>query len=151
VIDPGTCNIYLPQGDDPERTNYLTIQYRTNHFDIRNETTDHWMYLSNFVGISRDGKSFNLDTTQNMTTGDVPWAGGRLAPGQCVIYSELDVNSLPPFDCTVVGYIRLTKGASFWLNGFTAGNTFNGRRAICPAPRPGLLTICVVPRDIPVR
>jgi hypothetical protein len=142
---PGRCEIALPQGEDPERTSYLAFSYRTNHLEVRNDS-ERWMSLSGAQVVGNNGQRFSLQVQLDGTTpGDVPWAGSRLAPGQCLVLSELDVPALPPFDCTVVAYVRLKEKASFWTLGFSVvGPT--GRRTACAAPVPGLQSLCLVPR-----
>jgi hypothetical protein len=139
------CEIALPQGDDPERTSYLAFSYRINHLEVRNDS-ERWMSLSGAQIVGNNGQRFDLQFQLDGTTpGDVPWAGSRLAPGQCLVLSELDVPSLPPFDCTVVAYARLKEKTSFWTRGFgVTGPT--GRRTACAAPTPGLQSLCLVPR-----
>ncbi len=142
----GPCTLDLPQKDDPEHTLYLSFSYRTNHLSIYNDS-QRWMTISGVDIISNQtGKHFVLDTTQKMAPGDVPWAGHRLAPGQCIVYSEQDVSLLPPYDCQVVGYVKLDKGLSFWTRGFTMIGTVSQRVSTCAAPVEGEASVCLVPR-----
>ncbi len=139
------CEIALPQGDDPEHTSYLAFSYRTNHLEVRNDS-ERWMSLNGAQIVGNNGQRFDLQIKPDGTTpGDVPWAGSRLAPGQCLVISELDVPSLPPFDCTVVAYVRLPAKGTFWTRGFlVAGPT--GQRSVCAAPLVGQQSLCLVPR-----
>jgi hypothetical protein len=139
------CEIALPQGDDPERTSYLAFSYRTNHLEVRNDS-ERWMSLSGAQIAGNNGQRFDLQAPLESTTpGDVPWAGSRLAPGQCLVLSELAVPSLPPFDCTVVAYVQLKARTTFWTRGFSVTGP-TGQRTACPAPTPGLQSLCLVPR-----
>jgi hypothetical protein len=140
-----SCEIALPQGDDPERTAYMLFSYRTNHLEIRNDS-ERWMGLNGAQAVGSNGVRLDLHIPPGGTTpGDVPWSGSRLAPGQCLVLSELEVAALPPFDCAVVGYVRLKTGGAFWTRGFALTGP-SGRRGLCAAPRPGLQSLCWVPR-----
>jgi hypothetical protein len=139
------CSLTIPQGDNPEQAAYLSFQYRTNYLAVRNPS-DRWMTLTGVTINGRNGKKFTLGTAQDKAPGDVPWAGSRLAPEQCIVYSELDIGSLPPYDCAVVAYVKLPAGAAFWQRGFSITAPSTRRTSGCGAPLPGLLSICRVPR-----
>ncbi len=142
-IAAGRCLLTLPQGEDPERTPYLTFAYRANYLTIRNES-ERWMSLAGVEAIGWSGKRFRFDDLQNVTPGDVPWVGNRLGPGQCVVYSAFDPAALPPYDCQVVGYVRLPSGVPFWSTGFTVISPTGRRSPICAAPGRGQLSLCLV-------
>jgi hypothetical protein len=139
------CNLTVPQGDNPDQAAYLSFQYRTNYLTVRNPS-DRWMTLTGVTINGRNGRKFALGTAQDKAPGDVPWAGSRLAPEQCIVYSELDIGSLPPYDCAVVAYVKLPAGAAFWQKGFSITTSVTRRTSNCGAPLPGLLSICRVPR-----
>jgi hypothetical protein len=139
------CNLTIPQGDNPDQAAYLSFQYRTNYLTVRNPS-DRWMTLTEITINGRNGKKFTLGTVQDKAPGDVLWAGSRLAPGQCIVYSELDIGSLPPYDCAVVAYVKLPAGTGFWQRGFSITAPSTRRTSACGAPLPGLLSICRVPR-----
>jgi hypothetical protein len=139
------CILNIPQGDNPDQANYLSFQYRTNYLTVRNPS-ERWMTLTGITIRGRNGKNFTLGTEQDKAPGDVVWTGSRLAPEQCIVYSELDIGSLPPYDCAVVAYVKLPAGAAFWQRGFSITAPSTRRTSGCGAPLPGLLSICRVPR-----
>jgi hypothetical protein len=142
-ITANRCLFMLPQGDDPERTPYLSFAYRTNYLTIRNES-ERWMSVAGVEAIGWSGKRFRFDDLQNLAPGEVPWTGTRLGPGQCIVYSELAPAVLPPYDCQVVGYIRLPSVLPFWSTGFTVISPTGRRSPTCAAPGRGQLSLCLV-------
>lgn len=142
----GECSVAVPQGDDPDTTAYLQFRYRESYLAVRNET-EQWMALRGVILVGRNGKRLKLDAMDNLTAGDVPWPGQRLAPGQCVVFSDREPGQLPPYDCDVVGYIRLAADANAWLSGFDVLNTTNNQRTNCKPPDLTAISLCVVPRE----
>ncbi|MCC7447936.1 MAG: PASTA domain-containing protein [Anaerolineae bacterium] len=144
-VSAGRCEVALLQGDAVEQADFLMFAYRANYFTVRNES-NRWMSLDDVTIIGGDGERFTLDATSNTAPGDVLWSGNRLAPGQCIVYAALEVGALPPYDCKVVGYIKLPQQTAFWTKGFSLVSVGTPRSSYCPAPQPGLLSICVRPR-----
>ncbi len=141
----GRCEFALLQGEAVEQASFLFFAYRTNYLTVRNESND-WMSLDEVNIIGGNGERFTLDATQDAASGDVLWSGHRLAPGQCIVYSESEVGALPPYDCKVVGYVKLPKQGTFWTTGFSLVSVGASRSSFCPAAKPGLLSVCVRPR-----
>jgi hypothetical protein len=139
----GRCDVALPQGDDREHSSYLTFAYRVNYLTIRNPS-ERWMSLAGVEAIGQTGKRFRFDDRSAMVQGDVLWSDSRLAPGQCVVYSPLDPGALPPYDCQVVGYVKLPAGMPFWATGFTVISPTGRRSLTCAAPGKSLLSMCLV-------
>jgi len=144
-VGAGRCDVALLQGDAVEQADFLMFAYRTNYFTVRNES-NRWMSLDDITIIGGNGERFTLDAIQNAAPGDVLWSGYRLAPGQCLVYSESEIGALPPYDCKVVGYVKLAKKTTFWTSGFSLVSVGTPRSSYCPAPQPGLLSVCVRPR-----
>ncbi len=142
-ISAGRCDLMLPQSDDPERSPYLSFAYRTTYLTIRN-SSERWMGLAGVEAIGWSGKRFRFDDFQHMAPGDVPWADKRLGPGQCIVYSQLDPGALPPYDCQVVGYVKIPAGMPFWSTGFTVISPTGRRSPTCAAPSRSLLSLCLV-------
>jgi hypothetical protein len=142
------CDLTLPQGENTgDYTDYMVFSYRSTHFTVRNESPQQWMTLSDMDLVGRiTGKRFSFEKVQPITRGDVPWDGQRLAPGQCIVYSELDLGSLPPYNCKVVGYVKIEKGAAFWTRGFTTIGKLSRRYSQCDQAPEGKASVCIVPR-----
>jgi hypothetical protein len=82
-----------------------------------------------------------------MARGDVLWSGSRLAPKQCIIYSELEVGFLPPYTCEVVGYVKLEPGSMFWTRGFSIIGSLRTLTQPCATPVEGQESLCVLPNS----
>ncbi len=146
-VSEGRCEVSLPQGeDDPEHTAHLLFHYRTNYLTVRNSSAERWMGLSGVELSNAAGKKLRLDSFTEILPGDVAWIGDRLAPGQCIVYTEVGLGLLPAFDCRVVGYVKLAQGQSIWQKGFTSTVLAGQEQTVCPAPRPGQLSICLAPK-----
>ncbi|MCD4684443.1 MAG: PASTA domain-containing protein [Anaerolineae bacterium] len=148
------CSFFIANGaaaDDV--TAYIYLAYTTDRLIVFNQSTDKWMAL---------GQTSILNYNPNLAQAGIPLTVGdpalfgdpdivanirRLAPGQCLLYTNRspDVTG-PPQDCAVIARLDLDPTLIFWAADFEIASATDGQRHKCLAAREGALTICVMPR-----
>ena len=149
------CAFYLPGavgGEDA--TPYVYLAYTTDSLAVINESSDQWMPLAETAIVNANpnvavagGVTFAAGDPQLFgnppTVADVT----RLAPGQCLLYTNSSPTvAAPPEDCTVIARLDVEPSLIFWGADFEIISATDGQRYTCPAAVADLLTICVVPR-----
>ncbi len=147
------CSFYVPSdAAGADVTTYVYLAYTTERLVVLNQTADRWMPLSGIniynynPKVSVPGAELpigdpalfgNPDTVANIT---------RLAPGQCLLYSNSNQDAAyPPQDCDVIARLDINPDLIFWAANFELGSS-DGQRHTCPAATEGKLTVCIMPR-----
>jgi hypothetical protein len=148
------CAFYVPSdAASADVTDYIYLAYTTERLVVLNQSTDRWMPLSGIMiynynpNVSVPGAELpvgdpalfhNPDTVADIT---------RLAPGQCLLYSNHNRDAAyPPQDCDVIARLDINPKLIFWAADFEIGSATDGQRHTCPAATEGKLTICIMPR-----
>jgi hypothetical protein len=148
------CAFYVPSdAASADVTDYIYLVYTTERLVVLNQSTDRWMPLSGIFiysynpNLSVPGAELpagdpalfnNPDTVADIT---------RLAPGQCLLYSNSNQDAAyPPQDCDVIARLDINPKLIFWAANFEIGSVTDGQRHTCPAATEGKLTICIMPR-----
>lgn len=150
VANPGRCEFYVASGASGDATEFVYFAYTPEHLAVINQSDNQWMVLDGF-SVSNNyvqpvGQAVNMaDPTiySNMS----PVANvGRLAPGQCILYTNSGPGSdQPPQPCDVIARLDIGANLIFWGADFGV-NSSDGAARSCPAATAGRLTICVMPR-----
>lgn len=152
VANPGRCEFYVAGGASSDATQYVYFAYTPEHLAIINQSDNQWMALDGF-SVSNNyvpplGAAVNVsDPTLYKSQNVNPVANiGRLAPGQCLLFTNGSPGSeQPPETCQVVARLDVGDTVKFWGADFGV-NSSDGVARSCPAAVAGRLTICVMPR-----
>ena len=148
------CAFFLPAGAaGGDTTAYVYLAYTTDRLIVLNQSADRWMPLSGIIiynynpNVSVPGAELPVgDPTlfgNPDTVGDIT----RLAPGQCLLYSNSNQDAAyPPQDCDVIARLDINPGLIFWAANFEVSGITDSQRRACPAATEGKLTICIMPR-----
>lgn len=150
---PIVCEFFVLGGNITQITEHVYFAYTTDRIAIINNTTDHWMPLTdtriyNFnptiqnpgaaVIVGDPGLFRNPNTVADIT---------RLAPGQCIMLTVAPLtNADPPQPCDVIAQRELDPTVTFWTATFELDSPQGDQRTQCPAPVADRLTICIMPR-----
>ncbi len=152
VANPGRCEFFLAgSGAADEVTAYVYFAYTADRLAIINQSADRWMALADFFVLNNFAPNKGapvmvgdpaLYTTIRPDLGNV----GRLAPGQCVLFtnSSPETNE-PPEACDIIASLDVGPSVIFWGAAFEMDGR-DGERRSCPAAAAGRLTICIMPR-----
>ncbi|MCA9882992.1 MAG: PASTA domain-containing protein [Anaerolineae bacterium] len=149
---PTVCEFFVLGGDSSQVTSHVYFAYTTDRIAIINNTTDRWMPLNettlyNFnPNIQNPGAGVNISDLALFRNPDIVADVARLAPGQCTMFTLAPLtNAEPPQPCDVIAQRELDPSVAFWTAPFELDSP-QGQRTQCPAPTPGRLTLCIMPR-----
>jgi hypothetical protein len=150
----GRCAFYVPSdAASADVTAYVYLAYTTERLVVLNQSDDRWMPLSGIIiynynpNVSVQGAEVSLGDPvlfgNPATVGDIT----RLAPGQCLLYSNSNQDAAyPPQDCEVIARLDINPSLIFWAANFEISSATDGQRRTCLAAVEGKLTICIMPR-----
>lgn len=152
IANPGRCEFFLAgSGSVDDSTPYVYFTYSANTLAIINQSTDQWMLLDGFTLFNNNTASPGApvpvgDPTLYPSSNISPVARvGRLAPGQCVLFTSGVVDApQPPQPCHVIAYLGIDPTVIFWGAAFDLASN-DGERHSCPAATDSL-TVCIMPR-----
>ncbi len=151
VANPGRCEFYLSGGASGDATEYVYFAYRLENLAIINTSSSQWMVLDGFAVTNNYvppfGASVNVSDPTLYGAGVNPVADiRRLAPGQCVLFTNSSPGSdQPPQPCDVIAQLNVGDTVKFWGADFGIGSS-DGIARSCPAAAAGKLTLCIMPR-----
>ena len=153
VTNPGRCEVYLPGNDAgfEDVTEYVYIVYSQDRLAIINNTNDHWMPLSGLVLLN----NFVEPRGQAITLSDAALYGDhlnpaadlrRLAPGQCILFTNNPETQSPPQPCDVIAWLAINPSLIFWGADFPVDSVSDNLNHTCPAAKPDQMVLCIMPR-----
>lgn len=154
VANPGRCEFYVSSSaTGGDSTPFVYFAYTVDRLAVINTATDQWMGLAGFSvfnfnpAVSVQGAGVALgDPTLYVPVNPVA-SVGRLAPGQCVLFTNSSPEQeTPPQPCDVIAVLNINPSLIFWAAAFELDSQSDGQRRSCPAATPGRLTLCVMPR-----
>jgi len=150
VTNPGRCEFYLSgAGAGGDTTEYVYFAYTPDRMAIINQSTDKWMALEGFYMVNRLANGapvFPGDPTLYTRFPPDVETVSRLAPGQCILYTnQTPTSEDPPQPCDVIARLDIGPSVIFWGADFGVASS-DGQERTCPLPQPERLTICVMPR-----
>lgn len=150
VSHPGRCEFFLSgSGAGGDATDYVYFAYTPDRLAIINQSPDQWMALDGFYvlnNIANRAPVFPGDVTLYGSLGPDVETVSRLAPGQCIFYTnQTPENDSPPQPCDVIARLDIGASVIFWGGAFGVASS-DGQERTCPVATPGRLTICVMPR-----
>ncbi len=150
VTNPGRCEFYLSgSSTGGDATEYVYFAYTSDRLAIINKSTDQWMALEGFHVINNfaNGAPVFLGdpTLYTKIPPDVETVT-RLAPGQCILYTNAAPGiDAPPQPCDVIARLDIGPSVIFWGADFGVVSA-DGQTRSCAMPTPEKMTICVMPR-----
>lgn len=155
VANPGRCEFYVSSSaTGGDSTPFVYFAYTVDRLAVINTATDQWMGLAGFsvfnfnpaLSVQGAGVPLGDPTLYNPILNPVA-SVGRLAPGQCVLFTNSSPErSEPPQPCDVIAMLNINPSVIFWAAAFELDSQSDGQRRSCPAATPGRLTVCVMPR-----
>jgi hypothetical protein len=154
VANPGRCELYLPSDAAAagDVTPYVYFAYTDTRLALINNSRDQWMPLAGVTLINnfapnRGAPVRVADRTLYGRSLSPVASVERLAPGQCILFTNSSPDSdAPPQNCDVIAQLNIDPNLIFWGAEFPVqGNTSNERHT-CPAGTAGRLTLCIMPR-----
>src|SRR5689334_3960690 len=152
VANPGRCEFYLSAGGgSSDATDYVYFAYTPDRLAVINQSTDKWMTLDGFNVVNNFAETKGAPVylgDPNLYTKHPPDVEtvNRLAPGQCILYTNQSPGTdSPPQPCEVIARLDIGAAVIFWGADFGVASS-DGEQRTCPAPKEGQLTICVMPR-----
>jgi hypothetical protein len=152
VANPGRCEFFLSgSGGGSDATEYVYFAYTPETLVLLNQSADQWMtldgfYVRNYFVPPGGAEVYNGDPTLYTKLPPDVETVTRLAPGQCILYTNQNPDSgTPPQPCDVIARLDIGASLIFWGTAFGVVGS-DGQERSCPAPIPGRLTICVMPR-----
>ena len=147
----GRCELYLAVDSADDVTGYLYFSYAADRLVVWNNSPDRWMPLRG-AGIKNyaiPGGPFDLALDDPAVYGRNanPVANlGRLAPGQCLLFTAANpAVSAPPEDCNVVARLAIGPDLIFWAADFGVIRPVDEQERTCPAASPDGLRLCILP------
>ena len=152
VANPGRCEFYVSGGVSSDATPFVYLAYTPDRAAIINTSTDQWMVLDGLLLINNFAPTAGVSvpvgdpTLYSRFAPDVETVT-RLAPGQCILYTDSSVgaDATPPQPCEVIARLDIGPSVIFWGADFGVLGS-DGETRICPVATAGRLTICVMPR-----
>jgi hypothetical protein len=150
---PLHCDLLFTGGSQPEQAAaYVYFAYTTEAFVFLNNATDQWMPTAQTTifnynpQLSAPGLSF--------VAGDPALYGspytvaniGRLAPGQCLLFTNANPDAALPEPCDVVASLNVDATTTFWMASFEVDNASDDIRRSCPAAETDKTVVCILPR-----
>jgi hypothetical protein len=150
VTNPGRCEFFLSgTGAAGDATEYVYFAYLPDRLAIINQSTDRWMALEGFYVINNTANRapvFPGDPTLYTRHPPDVETVTRLAPGQCIFYTNMSPTSEePPQPCDVIARLDIGASVIFWGAPFGIASS-DGQERSCPVATPDRLTICIMPR-----
>ena len=151
---PMTCDISLTVNANEGGTPYIYFAYTPQRLIIYNRSDNQFMRLvntpvyNNNPNLTPPHQVINLwDSSLYQILNPVA-STTRLAPGQCVLFTDRSVpESLEtPEACEVIARLDLEPSVVFWTHNFDVGDETDGQTSSCNGAVAGQLTICVMPR-----
>jgi hypothetical protein len=147
------CAFYLPAGTTGgDTTDYVYLAYTTDRLIVLNQSDDQWMPLAQTKVYNRNPNlsvpeaDLTIGDPQLFNNPDIVANIARLAPGQCLLFTNSGGDGSPPQPCDVIAQLDINPTLIFWAADFDIGSTTDGRRHSCPAATADKMTICVMPR-----
>jgi hypothetical protein len=151
IANPGRCEFYLAAGAADDATPFVYFAYTPDRLAIINTSSDQWMVLAGFTVVNyfamAEGAGVPVgDPTLYPRSSSEIGTVQRLAPGQCILYTDsaIVVDS-PPQPCDVIARLDIGSSVIFWGADFGLRGS-DGQERSCPVATPERLTICVMPR-----
>lgn len=152
VANPGRCAFFAAgSSTGGDSTDYVYFAYTPDRMAIINISSDRWMTLEGFF-VRNNFAEFKgvtvspADASLYGSLGPDVETVSRLAPGQCILYTNsAPEKDAPPEPCDVIARLDINPAAIFWGADFGIGSS-DGKERTCPPPQPGRLTICIMPR-----
>lgn len=150
IANPGRCEFFLSGGGaGSDATEYVYFAYTPEHLAIINQSTDQWMSLDGFYVVNNVAQGVPVflgnSTIYTKNPPDVETVS-RLAPGQCILYTNSTPGlDNPPQPCDVIARLDIGVSVIFWGGDFGVTSADDSEH-ICPAPIAGRLTLCIMPR-----
>lgn len=152
VANPGRCEFFLSSGTSGgDSTEYVYFAYTPDRLAVINRSEDRWMVLDGFYMVNYFAPPGGLAlypsdaTLYGMFPPDVETVS-RLAPGQCILYTNSSTeSSAPPQACDVIARLDIDPSVIFWGADFGVVGS-DGQERTCAAATAGRLTLCVMPR-----
>jgi hypothetical protein len=155
VANPGRCAFYVASNaTGGDSTPYVYFAYTVDRLAVINTASDQWMALAGFnvynynpaVMVAGTIVPVGDSALYNQLINPVARVG-RLAPGQCVLFTNgSPARDEPPQPCEVIARLNIDPSLIFWSAAFQMDSQSDGQRRSCPAAAEGRLIICVMPR-----
>ncbi len=152
VANPGRCEFYLPSAGAQDVTGFVYLVYTQDRLAIINNTDDRWMplgglrFLNNYVeprGAAINPADSSLYGSNRNPAADLQ----RLAPGQCILFTNSSPDSqTPPQACDVVAQLNVGPSVIFWAADFPVDGVTDNLDHACPAATSEGMTLCIMPR-----
>ena len=153
VANPGRCEIYLPsnQTGSSDLTDYVYIVYTQDRLAVINNTDNLWMPLRGLAFLNNTVEPRG----QAVVLADASLYGShrnqaadlqRLAPGQCILFTNSPETQSPPQPCDVIAWLAVDPRLIFWAADFPVESVSDHRDHTCPAGKPDQMVLCIMPR-----
>jgi hypothetical protein len=133
-------------------TPYIYLAYTAESLVVLNQSTDLWMPVGNTTAVNYNptlpnpGHALTIGDPALFGNPDIVGDIRRLAPGQCLLFTNSDPDASPPQECFVVARLDIDPAVIFWAADFEIVSATDGQAHKCLGATPGKLTICVMPR-----
>jgi len=154
IANPGRCEVYVPitGAGTGDVAGHVYIVYTQDRLAIINNTEDRWMplrglrLLNNYV--EPRGAAIVLSDETLYGANLNPAADlQRLAPGQCILFTNSSPDAqTPPQPCDVIAQLNVGPSVIFWAADFPVDGATDDLDHDCPAATPAGMTLCVMPR-----
>jgi hypothetical protein len=149
--DETLCEVFFPTDVNDEATPFVYFAYTPHELIILNPSQDQWMplegvqILNNMPDVA--GTTFAFADPAVFDNPETFGVINRLAPGQCLLYTNNDPASTnTPKPCDVIAHRDLTPNVVFWSMAFGLDSVTNDEAQSCPPATEGHVTLCIMPR-----
>jgi hypothetical protein len=147
------CAFYVP-GDAAadDVTAHIYLAYTTESLVVLNQSPDRWMPVGSTTilnynpTLSNPGHALIVGDPALFGNPDTVGNIRRLAPGQCLLFTNSDPDARPPQDCIVIAQLNIDPSLIFWAADFDVVSAADAQARTCLGAIEGQLTICVMPR-----
>ncbi len=152
VNNPGRCEFFLTtNARTGAATPYVYFAYTPDRLAIINTSEDRWMPIGQLVvrnNFARPlGAAVNVGNPDIFGNPNVAGQINRLAPGQCLLFTNSNpTSSDPPQDCHVIARLDIGPDLIFWGAVFPVESITDDGDRSCPAATQDSLTLCILPR-----
>jgi hypothetical protein len=150
VAVPGRCEFFLPAGGvGGDVTPYVYFAYNAEQLAVINTSADRWMPLAGLITINNVAGGAPVPVGDPALFGNPATVGdiGRLAPGQCLLFTQgAPTGAPPPQPCTVIAQLAIDPALIFWGQAFGVDSITSEAPHSCPAGQADQLTLCIMPR-----
>ena len=150
-VGAGRCELYLAVDRADDVIGYVYFSYAADRLVVWNNSPAQWMPLRG-VAINNyaiPGGPYGLTLDDPALYGQTikPVANlGRLAPGQCVLFTAANpAVSAPPEPCDVIARLAIGPDLIFWAADFGVITPADGQEHTCPAASQDGLRLCILP------